>query len=99
MNACFITVSFELNEGKLEDWKKMSAEIDRDISSASGFISRDSGIDENGLVYCLIKWRSKVDQKSFSMALEARKDWPEILKDFERICNMKTMKNQTIALF
>jgi hypothetical protein len=42
MSGFFVLVSFELNnKGLLSDWKILSKEIDDDISSVKGFISRD----------------------------------------------------------
>jgi len=56
MSKYFIEVSFELNDGQLENWKKLSKEINNDLTNVEGFISRDSGVDENNRVYCLVKW-------------------------------------------
>lgn len=100
MNECFVIVSFELNDKNLiNDWKSLSAEIDKDIAKADGFISRDSGIDEEGRVYCLVKWQSKSHQETFKQLLEARKEWAEMMQHFCSIVNMETAINQVIEVF
>lgn len=100
MSGFFVLVSFELNnKGLLSDWKILSKEIDDDISSVKGFISRDSGIDEQGYVYCLLKWQSRTYQEAFMRQLESRDDWPKTMEDFGRIANMETMTFKNIALF
>jgi heme-degrading monooxygenase HmoA len=99
MSAYFVSVSFQLNPGKLEDWKAMSAEIDKDIAIKKGFVSRDSGIDENNLVYCLVKWQSKDDQEAFKRSLEAQKVWSEMMENFANIVDMTTMESREIDLF
>jgi recombinational DNA repair protein RecT len=48
MSQYFIIGTFELYEGQLENWKKLSKEIDIDMAEADGFISRDSGIVLHG---------------------------------------------------
>jgi hypothetical protein len=100
MSRFFVLVSFELNDkGLLDDWKILSKEIDDDISGVKGFVSRDSGIDEQGYVYCLLKWQSKTYRKTFMKQLESKDDWPKIMEDFGRVANMETMTFKNIALF
>ncbi len=53
-----IIESFKLHDGQLESWKEPSKNIDTDIAKAEGFISRDSGIDADSRVYCIVKWES-----------------------------------------
>ena len=92
MSEYFAIVSFELNDKNLlNDWKVFSKEIDEDISQADGFISRDSGIDENGKVYCLVKWQSEAHQQNFRKQLEANENWPKTIQRFGTIANMSTM--------
>ena len=100
MSRFFVLVSFELNDkGLLDDWKILSKEIDDDISGVKGFVSRDSGIDEQGYVYCLLKWQSKTYRETFMKQLESKDDWPKIMEDFGRVANMETMTFKNIALF
>lgn len=100
MGEYFVIMSFELNDKNLvNDWQALSKEIDKDISKADGFISRDSGIDENGRVYCLVKWQSKAHQENFKKLLESRKEWPQMMQHFASIANMETSTNQTIKIF
>lgn len=100
MSEYFVIVSFELNEKALiDDWKTLSKEIDEDIAKADGFISRDSGIDENGRVYCLVKWCSKTHQETFKKQLESRQEWSQTMQRFSSIGNIETSTNQTIEIF
>ena len=90
MNQYFVIVSFELHEGQLENWKKLSKEIDTGIAKAEGFISRDSGIDKDNKVYCLVKWENKANQEAFMKELETSGDAEEVMKRFGSIANMAT---------
>ncbi len=100
MSEYFIDImSFELNEKSLiNDWIALSKEIDENIVKADGFISRDSGIDENGRVYCLVKWQSKTHQETFRKLLESREEWSQMMQKFS-IVNMETSTNQAIEVF
>lgn len=99
MNQYFVIESFELHDGQLDNWKKLSKEIATDIAQAPGFISRDSGIDANNRVYCLVKWQSKSHQQAFMQQLEARDGWEDMLGHFGSIANMQTDKRQEIEIF
>ncbi|CAB5501573.1 hypothetical protein THERMOT_1449 [Bathymodiolus thermophilus thioautotrophic gill symbiont] len=100
MSEYFVIMSFELNEKDLiDDWTALSKEIDEDIAKADGFISRDSGIDEHGRVYCLVKWQSKAHQETFKKLLEARQEWPQMMQHFSSIVNIETSINQAIEIF
>ena len=100
MSEYFAIVSFELNsEELLKDWKVLSREIDEDISQAEGFVSRDSGMDENGRVYCLVKWQSEAHQKNFRQQLEANENWPKTMERFGAIANMSTMTPNNLEIF
>lgn len=99
MDKYFIVESFELHEGQLENWKKLSKDIDDDLADVEGFISRDSGIDESNRVYCLVKWENKTYQENFRKQLESRENWGEMMAYFGSIANMKTEKGQEIDLF
>ncbi len=100
MSECFIIMSFELHNLQLiSDWKILSKEIDEDIAKAEGFVSRDSGIDEQGRVYCLVKWQTKAHQESFRQQLESREQWPQMMAYFASIANMETVNTQVIEIF
>ncbi|MBT4835738.1 MAG: hypothetical protein HON94_00165 [Methylococcales bacterium] len=99
MSEYFVIESFKLHDGQLDNWKKLSKEIDGDISKADGFISRDSGIDEDKRVYCLVKWKSKSHQEAFMKELMARDGWEAMMNDFGKIANMETDKRQEIEIF
>jgi hypothetical protein len=58
-------VSFELNSPELlKDWKKLSTEINTDLQKVDGFLERESAQDENGLVYCVVKWADESYHKN-----------------------------------
>ena len=99
MAAYFVIESFELHDEQLDNWIKLSKEIDEDISQADGFISRDSGIDESKRVYCLVKWESKAHQEAFMKKLVAGDDWENMMRYFGSIANMETDKRQEIEIF
>lgn len=99
MSEYLAMTSFELHQGQLENWKILSAEIDKDIVQAAGFISRDSGIDEDNRVYCLVKWQDKVAQENFMAQLTSRDDWDEIMANFGSIANMETNQSHSLDLF
>ena len=93
-------VSFELNdENLLNDWKVFSKEIDEDFASVEGFISRESGIDENGRIYCIVKWQSKTHQEEFMQRLTSSEDYPKIMEHFGSIANMDTMTPNNLEVF
>ena len=57
MKEIFILVKFELNKWvKIEDWKKMSDSINQDMKGTDGLQFRNSAVNENGNVYCILKW-------------------------------------------
>lgn len=100
MGKFFLIMSFNLNDENLTgDWQILSKEIDADIAKADGFISRDSGIDEQGRVYCLVKWQSKSHQEAFRKVLEASEEWPQMMQRFSAIVNMETVTDQMIEVF
>lgn len=99
MSEYFVIESFELHNGQLQNWTQLSKEIDTDIAKADGFISRDSGIDKNNRVYCLVKWQSRASQEAFMKLLEAREDWKAMMDSFAKIANMQTEKRQEIDIF
>jgi len=99
MNPYTIIESFELHEGQLENWKELSKSIDTDIAKAEGFISRDSGIDPDSRVYCIVKWESKTHQETFMKNLMSQEGSDEMMKHFGSIANMETEIRQEIDIF
>ena len=99
MSEYFVIESFELHAGQLDNWRRLSKEIDADIAQADGFISRDSGIDKNKRVYCLVKWQGKSYQEAFIKQLDARDGWKDMMAHFASIANMQTNKRQEIEVF
>jgi len=99
MNPYTIIESFELHEGKLNDWKELSNIIDTDIVKAEGFVSRDSGIDADKRVYCIVKWASKAHQETFMKNFMAQDGADDMMKHFASIANMETEIRQEIDIF
>lgn len=100
MSKYFVIMSFELHsKNQLNDWQALSKKIDADIAQADGFISRDSGVDEAGRVYCLVKWQSKAHQENFRKKLEAGENWDEMMAHFNSIANMETSQIQNVDVF
>ena len=96
-----IIATLELNSPNLlDDWKKISADISADLNAnATGFVSRESGVDENGLVYCILQWNSIEDSEAFMQSLPLRPDFMEKIADFARVVNMESMTKKVIGLF
>ncbi len=99
MNPFTIIESFKLHDGQLENWKKLSKDIDADIAKAEGFISRDSGIDADSRVYCIVKWESKAHQEAFMKQLMASERADEMMKHFGSIANMETEIRNEVNIF
>ena len=101
MSDIKIIATLQLNGPELlEDWKRISADITADLkANATGFISRESGVDENGLIYCILQWKSREDSESFMQSLPMRSDFMEKMTDFSRVVNMETMNKKIIDLF
>ena len=99
MNPFTIIESFKLHDGQLENWKVLSKDIDTDIAKAEGFISRDSGIDADKRVYCIVKWENKAHQEAFMKQLMAKEGADEMMKQFGSIANMETEIRHEVAIF
>lgn len=100
MENIYVLVKFELNSPDLlEDWKKMSSNITSQISGAPWFLFRDSAVDDNGNVYCIIKWETEEQQKTFRAKMDKMfEEQPEIMQEFGRIANMKTMTMEKLRV-
>ena len=100
MENVYVVVKFELNSPDLlEDWKKMSVQITSDITWAPGFLFRDSAVDENGNVYCILKWETEEQQKTFRAKMDKMfEEQPEIMKEFWRIANMQSMTMEKLRV-
>ena len=100
MTEIYVLIKFRLNEGiNISEWKKISNNINKDITGVNGFQFRDSGVDEKGNIHCIIKWDSLEQQEIF----KAKKDKkiaenPEMMKEISRIADMKTMTMDKITL-
>jgi len=93
MENTYILVKFRLNEGiDISEWKQMSDEITEKIEKEEGCYFRDSAVDTDGNVYCIIKWENEEKQKAFKEKFHAEMaEKPEIMKEFSRLGDMDTM--------
>ncbi len=90
-------VSFELiNSNLKEEWKKMSDQISAGLQGEDGFIYRDSAIDENGKVYCILKWESK--EKAEASRKRMQKKYQDAMESFAKIANMDTMSSELLQV-
>ncbi len=94
MKEIYVLVKFELNKWvKIEDWKKMSDEINVDMQGKDWLQFRDSAVDENGNIYCILKWDTLEQRNIFFENMQKEfKEKPEIMKEFAKLADMKTMK-------
>jgi hypothetical protein len=99
LSIYLVITSFDLHKGQLDNWKKLSKEVDMSMSKADGFISRDSGIDENKKIFCITKWGSKEHREEFMNHLMAKDDWEETMNYFSSIADMGTEKRHEVELF
>ena len=92
-------VSFELNDKSMSDeWKIMSDMINTKIKETDGFMSRDSAVGEDGVVYCILKWESKEHVEAFQKVMEGD-EFKENMAEFAKIANVETMKTETLKVF
>ncbi len=100
MNEVMQLVSFRLKEDDmLEAWKEMSAEITIAMrKNAAGFISRDSGMDDKGNIYCILRWESREKMEASRKAF-AEGDFAEEKRKFEALVDMQTMRQYEVELF
>ncbi len=102
MSQILVMATLKLNDEKLlEDWKTLSKKITEDLTGQDGFIWRESGRDENGLIYCILRWESKEKQEKFMSALMARTDDEHtvIMTEFSRVVNMQSMTKEIVEVF
>ena len=93
-------VSFRLKEESMQEaWKEMSKHITEAMSQDTpGFISRESGVDEEGNIYCILRWESKEQMLASREAFE-KGDFEEEKKNFEALVDMQTMKQSLVEVF
>lgn len=83
----------------LEDWKKISDAITEDLkANAEGFISRESGQDEDGLLYCVLVWESREASEAFNESLPSRVDFAEMMAEFSRVIKVESMRKKVLTL-
>ncbi len=92
-----VIAKFKLNNPDLEtQWQELSAGIQQGISQAPGFISRDTGIDEDDTHYCIVKFNSK-EEREENMK-KSQKMFPEMFEKFAKIVDMTTMEKTEINI-
>ena len=98
--SIIIIATLELNSADLlADWKEISDEINADLkANAKGFISRDSTVDEAGLVYCILKWESVQDSETFMQGLSARPEFMAQMVEFTRVVKMESMTKKIMTV-
>ena len=101
MAHIMIIATLQLNDPTLlEDWKDISAEISNDLKeNAKGFISRVSGVDEEGTIYCILEWENRESSEAFMQTLPTRPDFMEKMANFSRVVDIQSMQKKTVDLF
>jgi len=101
MSDIKIITTHKLNTPELlEAWRCISADITADLkANAKGFVSRESGIDEEGTIYCVLQWNSREESEAFMQSLPMRPDFMEKMAEFTRVVNLETMSKKIIDLF
>jgi antibiotic biosynthesis monooxygenase (ABM) superfamily enzyme len=92
-----VIAKFKLVSPEMGDqWKELSNQIQAGISQADGFISRDTGVDEEGNLYCIVKFESK-EQREANMKT-AMENFPALFEKFTEVVDMSTMTKTEINL-
>jgi len=95
MQNIVLIASFQLNNmSLLPDWKKMSDGISESLKQIDGFISRDSAIDEDNRVYCIVKWESAEKQATYRVNFDKDPNMQKEMIEFARLVNMETMTSE-----
>lgn len=96
MKEIITLVEFKLNKWiDISEWKEMSSKANSIVGWIKWFQFRYSWVDNEWNVYCILKWDSAEDSSKFDDVLA---DKPEITKEFERLCDMETLKMKNIDL-
>jgi len=101
MSQIIVIAKLKLNnKNLLDDWKSLSREIGEDLEGADGFIYRDSVINEDGSISCILKWESREHQEKFMADLSARSDMITNMRmeNFERIVDVSTIKQEFLEV-
>ena len=97
MKNIYVIAKFKLHSLDLKDeWKKLSDIIGADMKeNAKGLIFRDSTVDQEGNVQCILKWESLEAQQAFQKIMEERfKNEPEMVESFAKVADMSTMSKE-----
>jgi isocitrate/isopropylmalate dehydrogenase len=69
------------------------------MKNVDGLIFRDSAVDENENVVCVLKWESLEKQEVFEKEFHKRmKNEPEIMEEFSKIVDITTMSKEKYNL-
>jgi len=101
MSQIIVIAKLELNnKNLLDDWKVLSRQIGEDLEGEDGFIYRDSVINGDGTISCILKWESKVHQEKFMADLTERSDMITNMRmeEFERVVNVSTIKQEFLEI-
>ena len=101
MSKIMVMAKLRLNdENLLEDWKVISAQIDKDLVGVDGFISRDVVQADDGLIYCILKWESRTQQEKFMEELMVRTDEESmaIMVEFARVVNVEEISKEFLTI-
>jgi len=101
MSKIMVMAKLRLNdENLLEDWKVISAQIDKDLVGVDGFISRDVVQADDGLIYCILKWESRAQQEKFMEELMERTDEESmaIMVEFARVVNVEEISKEFLTI-
>ena len=60
-----IIAKFKLREGKASEWEAMNKTIQEAISSAPGFVSRETGRDSESNHYCIVRFTSAKEHEEY----------------------------------
>ncbi len=101
MSKIMVIAKLKLNdESLLEDWKALSRKISAGLAGVDGFISRDSLRDENGLIYCLVKWESRAQQEKAMAEIMSSTDEEsqKMFAEFARVVDMESMTKEILEV-
>ena len=96
MSHIMVVATLKLRDEKfLEDWKKLSHWIDKDLKkNAKGFLTRESVRAEEGTLRCILTWESREASDAFNASLGTRDDFAEVSSEFGRIIDVENMSRE-----
>lgn len=101
MSQLMVIATLKLNnENLLDDWKELSKKISDDLEGKDGFISRDVVRAKDGVISCILKWKSKAQQEKFMRELTARTDLASevMMTEFARVADVANIKQEFLEV-